>query len=52
VTVHAVIKGNVSYNREVTILLRKERATHALIIPVREWRIVGTQNLGINPEQF
>ncbi len=52
VVVHAVITGGYTYDRHVTIDLRKEKSMRALVIPTTEWRIVGTQGLGMSLEQF
>lgn len=40
--------GAVFYKRTLTLRLRQEAARHALIFPVKTWRIVSAGDLGIN----
>jgi len=50
VTLHVRLKrtmGMVFYERDLTLQLAKERAYHMLIIPTKQWRVVGTSNLGL-----
>lgn len=52
VKLHVVLKhpGGVFYDRDLTILLAKENAHHMLIVPIKAWRVVGTQNLGFESD--
>lgn len=38
-------ENNPFYDRSLTILLAKEDARHMLIVPVKVWRVVGSENL-------
>ena len=39
--------GGVLYERHLTLLLRKEGGRHALIVPVKVWRVTNVENLGL-----
>jgi hypothetical protein len=48
VTLHVTFKhptGDTFYDRDITLELAKENATHMLIIPTKRWRVVGSRNL-------
>lgn len=48
---HVTLKrgGNEAfYDRDITVILHKEAGHHAIFIPVKMWRVVGTQNLGLS----
>lgn len=54
VTLHVVVKhpiGAVIYDRDITLELAKEKTYHMLIMPTRQWRVVGTANLGLSAEE-
>ncbi len=40
--------GGILYDRNITLHLEKENGRHALLIPVKVWRVVKTENLGAN----
>ena len=49
--VHAVVRtkpGGILYDRELTVHFAKEPARHALLIPVKVWRIVEVENFGLD----
>lgn len=48
VKLHVTLKhpGEVFYDRDITVMLAKENARHMLIVPIKTWRVVGSQNLG------
>ncbi len=50
VDIHASVipaGGGKLYDRDVTLILRKEPARHMLVAPVKVWRVVSTKNLGL-----
>ena len=40
--------GNSMYDRDLTISMHKESARHALILPVKVWRVTSFTNLGLS----
>lgn len=42
--------GSKMYNRDLTISMHKENARHALILPVKVWRVTSFTNLGLDGE--
>ena len=52
VEVHVDVKskndGSSMYDRNLTINMHKESARHALILPVKVWRVTSFTNLGLN----
>lgn len=53
VKLHALVEdsgGTELYNRNVTLILRKEPTHHMLFVPVKVWRVISTQNLGLSYE--
>jgi hypothetical protein len=51
VNLHVTLKhagGDAFYDRDLTILLAKERARHMLIAPEKAWRVIGSKNLGLD----
>lgn len=52
VDVHVDVKskkdGSKMYNRDLTISMQKESARHALILPVKVWRVTSFTNLGLD----
>ena len=49
--VHAVVRtkpGGMLYDRELTVHFAKESARHALLIPVKVWRVVEVDNFGLD----
>lgn len=51
IEIHAWVasrNGQPIYNRNVTLVLRKESGRHMMLIPVKVWRVVSSQNLGID----
>jgi len=51
VTIKRPLKGEVFYDRDLTMLLAKESGRHAMIIPVKVWRVTGSRNLGLGMDE-
>lgn len=50
VTLHITLKhaiGDPFYDRDLTLELAKENASHMLIVPAKQWRVTGSRNLGL-----
>ena len=42
--------SNIAYSRNIYVILKKEDAKHLLFIPVKTWRVVSADNLGLELE--
>ena len=51
VTIKGVDPNAIIYKRALTVTLTQESGRHALIIPVKVWRVTSMDNLGLAPEE-
>jgi len=50
-TIKGADPNTIVYKRMLTVTLTKESGRHALVIPVKVWRVTSIDNLGLAPEE-